>query len=380
MFIASKQIMYDLIIVGSGLYGATIAFKAKQCGLHCLVLERRPFIGGNIRDVCQEGINVHQYGAHIFHTDEEDIWNFVNQFSSFEPYIHTVLANNEGKLYHLPFNLNTFYDVFGATKPQEVERILEQEHLIEYYQSPQNLQEKAINLIGPTIYNLIVKEYTEKQWGKNATKLSPDIITRLPIRRTYDNRYFSDRYQGIPIDGYTKMIEKMLQGVEVKTGVDFCKNKNYWICQAKHVLYTGSMDELMDYCHGELEYRSLEFVTEHLEIPNYQGTAVINETGLDVPYTRTIEHKHFNYYDNNPFTIITREYPKKWARGTDAYYPVNNGYNNILHQKYLNTAKVVYPTMEFGGRLADYRYYDMDDTIKMALEKFNEILLKIRQQ
>lgn len=359
--------MYDLIVVGSGLYGATIAYLARQRGLRCLVLERRELVGGNIRDEWQNGINVHLYGAHIFHTDDVEVWNFVNGFAHFVPYIHTVLAHNAGKLYHLPFNLNTFYDVYGVESPSEVDRILAKEHEKEYYAVPDNLEEKAVNLIGRTLYELLVKEYTEKQWGASAKELSPNLITRLPIRKTFDNRYFNDRYQGIPKEGYSHIINGMLKGTEVLVGVDFCRDKDYWLQQARRIICTGSIDELMDYRLGELEYRSLEFRTEWRNLPSYQGMAVINETGADVPYTRTIEHKHFCYAPKAACTIITREYPQTWCRGREAYYPVNNERNDGLHRQYQELAKEVYPKIIFGGRLADYQYYDMDDTIASAM-------------
>jgi len=359
---------YDLIIVGSGLYGATVAYIAKQKGKRCLVLERRKDVGGNIRDEWMDGINVHLYGAHIFHTDEKIVWDFAKKFASFIPYIHTVIAKNEGKLYHLPFNMNTFYDVFGTILPSDVQRVLESEHEREYYSFPRNLEEKAINLIGRTLYELLVKGYTEKQWGVRATDLSPDLISRLPVRWTYDNRYFSDTYQGVPQDGYAKMILKMLDGVEVRTNVDFCSSREHWMSMACEVVYTGMVDELMEYKLGELEYRSLRFETETIDIANYQGMAVINETNVKVGYTRTIEHKHFDCCNCTSHTVITREYPQKWKAGLEPFYPINNKRNEELYRKYRDWIDCVYPNMIIGGRLGDFKYYDMDDTILQAMK------------
>lgn len=366
---------YDLIIVGSGLYGATVAFCAKQQGKRCLVLERRAHIGGNIRDEWIEGINVHLHGAHIFHTDNEDVWKFVNRFSDFAPYTHTVIARNEDKIYHLPFNLNTFYDVYGVTKPEEIDMVLATEHQKEFYPNPNNLEEKAINLVGRRIYDLLIKGYTEKQWGQKANELSADVITRLPVRDTFDNRYFCDRYQGIPKQGYSKMIEKMLDGVEVRTNIDFCNNREYWISISGSILYTGMIDELMEFKFGELTYRSLKFDTEIKDIANYQGIAVINETNVNIDYTRTIEHKHFDYENISDYTIITKEFPQQWKRGLEPYYPVNNLINDELHLKYIDLIRYTYPNIIVGGRLGHYKYYDMDDII---IQAFKDIEMTIK--
>lgn len=359
---------YDKIIVGSGLYGAVTAYLAKQQGKRCLVLERRRHVGGNVRDEWVEGINVHQYGAHIFHTDNVEVWAFMNKFTSFVPYVHTVMARNAGRLYHLPFNMNTFNEVFAATIPADAMKVMNEEHRKEYYQNPANLEEKAVNMIGRTLYNLLVRDYTKKQWGRPATELPAELINRLPIRNTFDNRYFEDRYQGIPEEGYSKLIKKMLSGIEVRTEVDFIQDKDYWISQAKEIVYTGAVDELMDYRLGELGYRSLEFVTEKLDMPNYQGVAVMNETSLDVAYTRTIEHKNFYYNDSLSHTIITKEYPRTWQRGVEPYYPVNNEKNNKLYESYREMIHHLYPSIRLGGRLGDYRYYDMDDVIAKAMK------------
>lgn len=358
---------YDKLIVGSGLYGATIAYLAKQRGEHCLVLERRKHVGGNVRDEWVDGINVHQYGAHIFHTNNAEVWNFMNKFTSFVPYVHTVMARNAGRIYHLPFNLNTFNEVFAIMSPDDAIRKLQEEHQQEYYPNPSNLEEKAVNLIGRTLYNLLVRDYTMKQWGRSAAELPADLINRLPIRNTFDNRYFEDQYQGIPKDGYSKMIQRMLVGIETRTGVDFIHDKDYWISQSKEVIYTGAVDELMDYQLGELGYRSLRFETDVLDIPNYQGLAVMNETGPDVTYTRTIEHKHFYYDSTSNHTIITKEYPQFWKRGLEPYYAINNEKNNHLYNAYRELVRNVYPTIRLGGRLGHYRYYDMDDVVEKAL-------------
>lgn len=361
--------MYNLIVIGAGLYGAVVAHQAKVHGLRCLVLERRQHVGGNIRDEWMDGICVHQYGAHIFHTDNEMVWLFMNRFCRFVPYIHTVLARAGRKLYHLPFNLSTFYDVYGVLHPDGAAEMLEREFRKEYYEHPRNLEEKAVSLIGRTLYELLIKGYTEKQWGKKATELSPELINRLPVRDTFDNRYFNDRYQGIPEEGYSRMIEKMLDGIEVRTGVDFLENRDYWITQAKEIVYTGTVDELMDYRLGELGYRSLRFETERLEMSNYQGMAVINETGADVPYTRTIEHKHFYYNNSTSHTIVTREYPMAWKPGREPYYAINDKRNGHLYDEYCRLIRAVYPSIRLGGRLGCYQYYDMDDVVAKALQE-----------
>ena len=364
--------MLDLIIVGSGLYGAMTAFLARARGLRCLILERREEIGGNIRDEWTDGICVHQYGAHIFHTGNEDIWRFVNRLTPFNRYVHTVLAYSKGRLYHLPFSMQTLYEVYGISRPSQVQAILEEEHRREYYEQPANLEEQAINLVGRRVYELLVKGYTEKQWGCGAKELPPDIIRRLPIRQTFDNRYFSDRYQGVPERGYSHLIRQLLKDIDVRTGVDFCREREYWLNQARYVVYTGMVDELMDYELGELAYRGLLFETERLETDNYQGAAVINEVSSDVPFTRTIEHKHFHYNTDLTHTIITREYPQVWKRGDEAYYPVNSEQNNRLYEEYASLICHRYPSIYLGGRLGHYRYYDMDDAIIAAMDDFDK--------
>lgn len=364
------NIKYDLLIVGAGLYGATIANLGKQHGLRCLVLERRPYIGGNIRDEVVNGVNVHLYGAHIFHTSNKDVWRFVQKFATFNDYIHEVLTRNGDQLIHLPLNLSTFYDVYHVSSPQDIITILQEEHAKEYYAFPINLEQKAINLVGRSIYEKVIKGYTEKQWGCHATELPSFLIERLPIRYTFDNRYFDDIYQGIPEQGYTNMVKKMLNGIEVITDVNFCKNRELWIHQAKHIVYTGMIDELSDYIYGCLEYRGLEFRHTTFERNLFQGAAVINEASAEIPYTRTIEHKHFVHDKDSPYTVITKEYPTNWEKGKEAYYPIETDRNLRLYNLYVDYIKHTYPTIKLGGRLGQYKYFDMDDTIKLAMEDF----------
>ncbi len=365
---------YDFLVVGSGLYGAVVAQQAKERGLKCLVLERRQQVGGNIRDEWIEGICVHQYGAHIFHTDDKEVWEYINRFAKFVPYRHTVMARSGKRMFHLPFSLQTFYDIYGISYPHEIDEVLQQEHDNEYYSQPRNLEEQAVNLVGRTIYDLLIKGYTKKQWGCKATELPTFIIGRLPIRRTWNCSYFNDRYQGLPSLGYTALIRKMLNGIEVRTGVDFIEDIDYWAGQAKTVVFTGMVDELMQYELGPLDYRSLRFETKTLAgVTDYQGIAVVNEVDGHVPYSRTIEHRHLTPSfkpQQNPSTIITREYPQKWHRGLEAYYPMNNDISLKLHQEYKRLLAARHPSIHLGGRLGDYRYYDMDDTISNALKVF----------
>jgi len=359
--------MYDYIIVGSGLYGATLACLLREQGKRCLVLERRDKIGGNIRDEWRDGINVHLYGAHIFHTDNEQVWQFVNRFARFNNYVHRVLTRRNGQMIHLPISLLTFEEAYGITKAEEIDQVLEEEHRKEYYPTPQNLEEKAVNMIGRKVYELIIREYTEKQWGRSARQLPSEIITRIPVRRNTDDRYFSDPYQGIPVEGYSPMIARMLEGTEVITGVDFVKERDLWMGKAKKIIFTGMIDELMDYRLGELPYRGLCFETTDLPQADYQGMAVVNEAKADVPYTRTIEHRHFMLAEPVGHTIITREYPQQWQRGIEAYYPIRNAESQRQYDNYLQMAKEVYPNISLGGRLGGFRYYDMDDTIAAAM-------------
>ena len=357
--------MYDYLIVGSGLFGAVFAHEAVKKGKSVLVVERRDHVGGNIYCEEKEGINIHKYGAHIFHTSYKDVWEYVNQFVEFNHYVNSPVANYKGELYNLPFNMNTFTKLWGVVTPQEAaDKIAEQRTAIKG--DPKNLEEQAISLVGSDIYTKLIKGYTEKQWGRSCTGLPAFIIKRLPVRYTFDNNYFNDRYQGIPIGGYNKLIAGLLEGIEVRTGVDFNKSRAKLEGLAKKVVYTGPIDAYFDYQLGQLEYRGLKFATERLEEVNHQGVAVMNYTEREVPYTRVIEHKHFEF-GTQPVTYVTKEYPAEWRPGEEAYYPVNNERNQKLYQEYAKLAaqeeKVI-----FGGRLAEYKYYDMDDVIKSALE------------
>lgn len=357
--------MYDYLIVGSGLFGAVFAREAKRAGKSVLVLERRDHVGGNVYCEEREGINIHKYGAHIFHTSYEDVWAYVNQFVTFNNFINSPVANYQGHLYNLPFNMNTFRELWDIVTPAQAKAIIaEQRKAITG--EPQNLEEQAISLVGTDIYTKLIKGYTEKQWGRSCTELPAFIIKRLPVRYTFDNNYFNDRYQGIPVGGYNKLIEALLDGIEVRTGVDFLKDRVAYQAMAKKIVYTGSIDEYFGYKLGQLEYRGLRFETERLEEENHQGVAVVNYTEREIPYTRIIEHKHFEF-GTQPVTYITHEYPADWHPGEEAYYPVNNERNQSLYQQYVALAEQE-PNTIFGGRLAEYKYYDMDDVIKSALE------------
>lgn len=357
--------MYDYLIVGSGLFGAVFACEAKRAGKSVLVLERRDHVGGNVYCEKREGINIHKYGAHIFHTSYEDVWAYVNQFVTFNNFINSPVANYQGHLYNLPFNMNTFRELWDIVTPAQAKAIIaEQRKAITG--EPQNLEEQAISLVGTDIYTKLIKGYTEKQWGRSCTELPAFIIKRLPVRYTFDNNYFNDRYQGIPVGGYNKLVDALLDGIEVRTGVDFLKDRVAYQAMAKKIVYTGSIDEYFGYKLGQLEYRGLRFETERLEEENHQGVAVVNYTEREIPYTRIIEHKHFEF-GTQPVTYITREYPSDWHPGEEAYYPVNNERNQSLYQQYAALAEQE-PNTIFGGRLAEYKYYDMDDVIKSALE------------
>lgn len=359
--------MYDYLIVGSGLYGAVCAYELKKRGKSVLVLEKRDHIGGNIYTEKVEGINVHRYGAHIFHTHNKAIWEYINQFAEFNNYINQPVARYKDECYNMPFNMNTFTKLWrDVFTPAEAQKRIEEERAEGYTDNPQNLEEQAINLVGKTIYEKLVKGYTQKQWGRKCTELPAFIIKRLPVRFTFDNNYFNDRYQGIPVGGYTQIIEKMLEGIEVKLGCDFFADRENYLKMADKVIYTGAIDRYYDYCYGALEYRSVRFETEVLDCPNYQGNAVINYTAYDVPYTRIIEHKHFEFDSTSPKTVISREYSSTWKLGDEPYYPVNDEKNGKLYLKYKELAdkedKVI-----FGGRLGQYKYFDMDDVIDSAL-------------
>ena len=363
---------YDFLIVGAGLFGAVFAQEAKKAGKKCLVIEKRGHIAGNIYTKEVEGIQVHEYGAHIFHTSNQEVWGYVNQFAEFNRYTNAPVANYKGEIYNLPFNMNTFHKLWGVVSPKEAKEKIESQKRERAVGRPKNLEEQAINLVGPDVYEKLVKGYTEKQWGRRATELPAFIIKRLPVRFTYDNNYFNDNYQGIPIGGYTKMVEKMLEGTEVRLNKDFFAQREHYQGLAGAVVYTGMVDEYFGYCFGELEYRSLRFESEVLEEENYQGNAVVNYTEYEVPYTRVIEHKHFEY-GTQPKTVVTREYPKAWSKGDEPYYPLNDEKNAELYGRYQELARKE-GNVIFGGRLGQYKYYDMDDTIEAALQCAKEHL------
>jgi len=358
--------MYDYLIVGSGLYGSTCAYELKKRGKRVLVIEKRDHIGGNIYTENVDGIQVHRYGAHIFHTNSREIWDYINQFADFNRYTNSPVANYQGKIYNLPFNMNTFYQLWGSRTPAEAQAKIAAQRQELDGREPSNLEEQAISLVGRDIYEKLVKGYTEKQWGRSATELPAFIIKRLPVRFTYDNNYFNDQFQGIPIGGYTQIIEKMLTGIEVRCNTDFFTKQAEYRSLAKHIIYTGPIDQYFSYQFGKLEYRSLRFESERHEIPNVQGNAVVNYTARDVPYTRIIEHKHFDPVDT-PHSIITREYPAEWQEGMEPYYPINNELNDSLYRRYRALAKADTKVI-FGGRLAEYRYYDMHQIIGSALK------------
>ncbi len=358
--------MYDYLIVGAGLYGAVFAYEAKKRGKKCLVIEKRNHIAGNV--YCDEidGINVHRYGAHIFHTSDKKIWNYVNNFAEFNNYINSPVARYKNELYNLPFNMNTFSKMWGIATPQEAKDIIAAQIADLNITEPKNLEEQALSLVGKDVYEKLVKGYTEKQWGRDCKELPAFIIKRLPLRFTYDNNYFNDRYQGIPIGGYTKIVEKLLEGTEVRLGVDYLEHRGEYDGIAERIVYTGMIDQFYDYCLGVLEYRSVRFETEKLDVDNYQGNAVVNYTDREVPYTRIIEHKHFEF-GKQPVTIISREYSSEWKKGDEPYYPVNNEKNNALYEQYRELAKKDNKVI-FGGRLGGYKYYDMDKVIMAALD------------
>ncbi|MCI5584317.1 MAG: UDP-galactopyranose mutase [Lachnospiraceae bacterium] len=362
---------YDYLVVGSGLFGAIFAHEARKEGKKVLVIDKRDHIGGNIYTREVEGIQVHQYGAHIFHTSNQKVWEYVNQFATFNRYTNSPVACYKGELYNLPFNMNTFYQMWGVKTPAEAKAKIEEQIREAGIAEPKNLEEQAISLVGRDIYEKLVKGYTEKQWGRLAHDLPAFIIKRLPVRFVYDNNYFNDTYQGIPIGGYTAMVERMLEGIEVRLNTDFLKNRADYEATAGKVIYTGMIDQYYDYCYGELEYRSLHFETEVLEEENYQGNAVVNYTEYEIPYTRIIEHKHFEFQcqngTNNPKTVITREYPKLWNSSQEPYYPMNDEKNNHIYQKYSKKAAKEQKVI-FGGRLGMYRYFDMHQVVEEALK------------
>lgn len=369
--------LYDYLIVGSGLFGATFAYRAQQAGKKCLVIDKRPHLGGNVYCEKIEGINVHKYGAHIFHTSNKKVWNFVNSIVEFNRYTNSPVANYQGKLYNLPFNMNTFHQMWGVVTPQQAKEKIEEQraNAVEAMKKagikePRNLEEQAISLIGTDIYEALIKGYTEKQWGRKCTDLPAFIIKRLPVRFVYDNNYFNDKYQGIPIGGYNKLIEGLLEGVEVKTNTDFFENRSYWESIAEKIIFTGKIDEFYNYQFGKLEYRTVRFEEEIHDCSNYQGNAVVNYTEKEIPYTRIIEHKHFEMFGTEveecPKTVISKEYSTEWKDGMEPYYPVNDEKNNTLYNQYKELADKEQNVI-FGGRLAEYKYYDMAPIIEKVL-------------
>ena len=366
--------MYDYLIVGAGLFGSIFAYEAKKRGKNCLVIDKRPHIGGNIYTKEVEGINVHEYGAHIFHTSNHEVWEYIQQFATFNRYTNSPIARYKDEIYNMPFNMNTFNKLWGVITPEQAKKKIEQQIKESGITDPKNLEEQAISLVGRDIYEKLVKGYTQKQWGRRCDELPSFIIKRLPVRFTYDNNYFNDLYQGIPIGGYTQIIEKMLEGIDIRLNCNYFSNRKELETIANKIVFTGMIDQYYDYCFGELEYRSLRFETEVLEMENYQGNAVVNYNEYEIPYTRIIEHKHFEYGETRK-TVITREYPATWKIGDEPYYPMNDEKNNYLYEKYKALAdkenKVI-----FGGRLGMYQYYDMHHIISEALDmvgkEFNE--------
>ena len=369
---------YDYLIVGAGLFGATFAWRLLQAGKTCLVIDRRGHVGGNIYCELREGIHVHCYGAHIFHTNNERIWNFVNSLVPFNHYTNSPVASYQGRLYNLPFNMNTFYQMWGVTTPaeatakleeqrSEARRLLETQGIAE----PRNLEEQTLLLIGRDIYERLIKGYTEKQWGRPCTELPAFIIRRLPVRMVFDNNYFNDRYQGIPEGGYNLLIERLLEGIDVQLNTDYFSHREVWEAKADKILFTGEIDRFYNYCYGQLEWRTVHFNTETLAMSNYQGNAVVNYTDRTIPYTRIIEHKHFETFgvdvNKNPKTVISREFSVEWKLGLEPYYPVNDERNQTLYNKYRALADKE-QRVAFGGRLAEYKYYDMAPTMERAFE------------
>lgn len=368
---------YDFLIVGTGLFGAVSAYLLKKRGFSILLIDKRDHIGGNVYTQKVKGINVHQYGAHIFHTSNKKVWDFVNGFVEFNRYTNSPVANYKGKLYNLPFNMNTFYQMWGVTTPEEAREKIEEQRKECCIESPKNLEEQAICLIGKDIYETLIKGYTQKQWGRKCTELPAFIIKRLPVRFVFDNNYFNDTYQGIPKGGYTVLIEKMIEGCEVKLGVDYLAQKEDFDALADRVIYTGEIDRYFGYQYGHLQYRTVSFETEILEsVANYQGNAVVNYTDAETPYTRVIEHKHFELFgqevEDCPDTIISREYSKEWQPGDEPYYPVNDEQNSQLYEQYKALADAQEKVI-FGGRLAEYKYYDMHKVIERAMEMMKTI-------
>ena len=369
--------MYNYLIVGAGLFGSIFAYEANKKGKKCLVIDKRNHIGGNIYTEEIEGINVHKYGAHIFHTSDKKVWEYIQQFAEFNRYTNSPIAKYKDEIYNMPFNMNTFNKLWGVITPQEAQKKIEEQKKEFGIAEPKNLEEQAISLVGKDIYEKLVKGYTQKQWGKSCTELPAFIIKRLPVRFTYDNNYFNDLYQGIPVGGYTQIIDKMLEGIEIKLDYDFFEYRSELESIAEKIVFTGMIDQYYDYCFGKLEYRSLRFETEVLACENYQGNAVVNYNEYEIPYTRIIEHKHFEFgcqnAQSNLKTVITKEYPVMWKNGEEPYYPMNDEKNNILYTKYVDLAKKE-KNVIFGGRLGMYQYFDMHHVIAEALKCVEENL------
>jgi UDP-galactopyranose mutase len=364
--------IYDYLIIGSGLFGAICAYELTKIGKKCLVIEKRDHVGGNCFTEKRDNINLHIYGPHIFHTSNEDVWIWINKFTSFNNFRLSPVANYKGEIYSLPFNMWTFSKFWNITHPNQAKKIIEDQSL--QIENPQNLEEQAIKLVGKDVYYKLIKGYTEKQWRKNATELPKEIIKRLPVRFTYDNNYFNDKYQGIPMGGYTKIFEKLLNGIEVRTNVDYLQNKGYWDSQAEKIIYTGAIDAFFEYEFGQLEYKTTEFEHKKIETENYQGVAVMNYTEKEIDFTRTIEHKHFDNCGND-VTWVTWEYPAEYNKSKEPYYPVNDEKNNSIYSKYKEKADRL-ENLYFGGRLAEYKYYDMDKVIESALNFIKNLNLK----
>lgn len=363
--------MYDFLIVGAGLWGSVFAHEATKKGKKCLVIDKRKHIGGNVFTQNVDGINVHKYGAHIFHTNDKLIWDYINQFAEFNHYTHTVVANYKGKIFNLPFNMNTFNQMWHVITPQQAQQKIEEQIKQANISNPKNLYEQAISLVGIDIFNTLIKDYTEKQWGLKCEDLPNFIIKRLPVRFNYDNNYFNDKYQGIPIGGYTSIISKMLDGIEVKLETNYFENRTYFESIAQTIVFTGKIDEFFNYQFGELAYRSLRFEEQRLEIENYQGCSVMNYTDLETPFTRIIEHKHFEFGKQN-HTVITKEFSLKYEKGYEPYYPINDEENMRIYRSY-KTLSEQQTNVIFGGRLAEYRYYDMHQIIGSALTCVNRL-------
>ncbi len=359
---------YDYLIVGAGLYGACFAYFALRQGKSCLLIDKRPHVGGNLYCEEVEGINVHKYGAHIFHTSNREVWDFVNSLVEFNNYVNSPVANYEGKLYNLPFNMNTFHQLWGVVTPLQAREKIRQQREEAGIVEPVNLEQQAISLVGKDIYEILIKDYTMKQWGRKCAELPAHIIRRLPVRFTYDNNYFNDRYQGIPIGGYNRLFDKLLEGCEVKLGADYFDDRELYDSMAEKIVYTGPIDQFFDYCYGKLEYRTVRFEQEILDEENHQGVAVMNYTDAETPYTRIIEHKHFEF-GQQPKTVISREYSSEWNDSSEPYYPINNESNNSLYLKYKELADRQENVL-FGGRLAEYKYYDMHHIVEQVIELF----------